>query len=76
MARSPLTPGSFSSGKNGQVTAKLTLSPPSAGAFSCPPGQKLEVAFVTYSNVTITDTTNGVSASLGDFSFGSRFWLG
>ena len=62
--------GSFSSGKNGQVTATLTLSPPSAGDFSCPPGQKLQVASVSYTNVTITDTTNGVSESLGDFSSG------
>jgi hypothetical protein len=38
--------GTFSSGKNGQVTASLTLSPPSAGGFSCPPGQDLEIAQV------------------------------
>jgi len=62
--------GTFSSGKNGQVTAQLTLSPPSAGGFSCPPGQKLEVASVSYANVTIADTSNGVSEALGDFSSG------
>jgi hypothetical protein len=57
--------GDFSSGKNGQVTASLTLSPPSAGSFSCPPGQSMQVASVSYSNVAITDTTNGVSESIG-----------
>lgn len=62
--------GTFSSGKNGQVTASLTVQPPSAGSFSCPPGQSLEVASVSYTNVTISDTTNGVSESLGDFSSG------
>src|SRR5262245_15247655 len=57
--------GTFSSGKNGTVSQKLTLSPPSAGAFSCPSGQSLQVASVSYANVTIADTTNGVSESLG-----------
>jgi hypothetical protein len=57
--------GTFSSGKNGQVTASLTLSPPSAGDFSCPPGQSLAVASVSYTNVTITDTTNNVSEPVG-----------
>ena len=61
--------GQFSSGKNGQVTAALTLSPPSSG-FSFPPGQKAAVASVTYTGVTIMDVTNNVSESLGDFSSG------
>lgn len=57
--------GTFNSGKNGQVTASLTLQPPGPGSFSCPPGQSLEIAQVTYTNVTLTDTTNNVSISLG-----------
>jgi hypothetical protein len=61
--------GTFSSGKNGQVTASLTVSPPPSD-ISCPPGQSLELAQVTYTNVTLTDTTNDVSISLGDFSSG------
>jgi hypothetical protein len=61
--------GAFSSGKNGQVTASLTLSPPPSD-ISCPPGQNLQLAFVTYTNVTITDTTNNVSESLGSFTSG------
>lgn len=56
--------GQFSSGKNGQITASLTLSPPGPGGFSCPPGQRLVVAKVTYTNVTITDTTNGVTEAI------------
>ena len=63
--------GSFSSGKNGQVTASLTLTPPGPGSFSCPSGQSREVAQVSYTDVTITDTTNGVSASIsGTFDSG------
>jgi hypothetical protein len=52
--------GSFSSGKNGQVTASLTVQPPPSD-ISCPPGQSLQLAEVTYTNVLLTDTTNDVS---------------
>jgi hypothetical protein len=61
--------GTFSSGKNGNVVGSLTLSPPPSD-ISCPSGQMLELASVSYTNVTLTDTTNGVSISLGDFSSG------
>ncbi len=56
--------GTFSSGKNGQITASLLLSPPSAGDFSCPGGQNLVLAQVTYSGISITDTTNGVTENI------------
>jgi hypothetical protein len=64
--------GTFSSGKNGQVTASLTLMPPGPGSFSCPPGQSLEIAQVIYSNVTLTDTTSigNPNISLGTFDSG------
>lgn len=61
--------GTFSSGKNGQVTASLTVNPPPSD-ISCPPGQSLELAEVSYSNVTLTDTTNNVSIAVGSFSSG------
>jgi hypothetical protein len=61
--------GSFSSGKNGNVTASLTVSPPPSD-ITCPPGQSLQLASVSYTNVVLTDTTNNVSISLGDFSSG------
>lgn len=56
--------GVFSSGKNGAISASLTLSPPGPGGFSCPPGQRLVVAKVTYTNVAITDTTNGITEAI------------
>jgi hypothetical protein len=63
--------GTFSSGKNGNVTASLTLNPPSSGGFSCPGGQSLEVAQVVYTNVAITDTTNGITEPIpGTFDTG------
>jgi len=64
--------GTFPSGKNGNVTASLTLMPPGPGGFSCPSGQSLAISQVTYSNVTLTDTTNGIQAPLnpGPYSSG------
>ena len=63
--------GTFSSGKNGQVTASLTLNPPGPGGFSCPPGQSLEIAQVVYTNVSITDTTNSITEPIpGTFDTG------
>jgi hypothetical protein len=61
--------GTFSSGKNGQVTASLTVSPPFQD-IGCPPGQSQELASVIYTNVVLTDTTNNVSIALPDFDSG------
>src|SRR5215213_7693861 len=62
--------GTFNSGKNGQVTASLTVSPPPSD-ISCPPGQSLELASVSYTNVVLTDTTNNVVQPIaGTFSSG------
>jgi hypothetical protein len=61
--------GTFNSGKNGQVTAALTVQPPFQD-IGCPPGQSQQLASVTYTGMTLTDTTNKVSISLGDFSSG------
>jgi hypothetical protein len=49
--------------KNGSVRGSLTLTPPGPGDFSCPPGQTLRLDSVSYSNVVVTDTTNGVSCN-------------
>jgi hypothetical protein len=63
--------GTFPATKNGQVTASLTVSPPGPGSFSCPPGQSLELAQASYTNVVITDTTNGIIEPVpGTFSTG------
>jgi hypothetical protein len=59
--------GSFEP-KNGRVQASLTAGPPSAGAFTCPSGQRLVLASVSYTNIVLTDTTNGVTATLPDAS--------
>lgn len=56
--------GTFSSGKNGSISQSLTLEPPDAGSFSCPSGQSMVLWNVTYTNVAITDTSNGVSEAI------------
>jgi len=61
--------GTFSSGKNGNIVASLTVSPPPSN-ISCPPGQSLQLAQVSYTGVTLTDTTNSISVSLGAFNSG------
>jgi hypothetical protein len=59
--------GSFES-KNGRVQASLSAGPISAGGFTCPNGQRLVLASVSYSNIMLTDTTNGTSTSVPDTS--------
>lgn len=54
--------------KNGRVQASLSAGPPGAGSFSCPGGQRLVFASVSYANIWLTDTTNGVSTPIPDTS--------
>jgi hypothetical protein len=62
--------GTFSSGKNGQITESLTVDPPPSD-ISCPNGQALRLAEASYTNVAITDTTNGITETVpGTFSTG------
>jgi hypothetical protein len=61
--------GTFNSGKNGNVTASLTVNPPPSD-ISCPKGQSLQLASVSYTNITLTDTTNGVMISVPDVNSG------
>lgn len=54
--------------KHGRVTGSVSAGPIPAGSFSCPSGQTLVLASVSYSNIVLTDTQNDVSASLGSLS--------
>jgi len=59
--------GSFEP-KNGRVVASLSAGPPSAGSFSCPNGQRLVLAAVSYTNIILTDTTNDATTPVPDVS--------
>jgi hypothetical protein len=54
--------------KNGRVVASLTAGPLQAPQFTCPGGQTRVLASVSYTNIVLTDTTNGVSTSVPDAS--------
>ncbi|MFF0199094.1 hypothetical protein [Streptomyces sp. NPDC005017] len=45
--------GDFTSGKNGQVTGSLTLSPPTS-TLTCPGGQRVVLVAVSYTNVSVS----------------------
>ena len=55
--------GIFSSGKNGQITASLTVEPPPT-TLVCPGNQVVELAAVSYTNIALSDDTNGISAAV------------
>jgi hypothetical protein len=54
--------------KNGRVIASISSGAASAGGFSCPSGQRLVLASVSYTNIVLTDTTNGTSTTIADVS--------
>ncbi len=51
---------------NGRVQVTITVSgtPLAQGSFSCPSGQDLYLQSVSYTAITIEDTTNGVTAPI------------
>jgi hypothetical protein len=56
--------GTFSSGKNGPISQTLALGPLGAGGFTCPSGQRLVLAKVSYTNASITDTTDNITQAI------------
>jgi hypothetical protein len=61
------TSGEFTSGKNGQITGSLTLSPP-ASTLDCPSGQRVVLASVSYTNVAVSEPNAGTEPIPGTFS--------
>jgi hypothetical protein len=59
--------GDFTSGQNGQITGFLTLMPPPNTTLTCPGGQRVVLARVSYTNVQVSG--GGDTASIpGTFS--------
>ena len=48
--------------RNGSTTGTIAVGPPGPGGFSCPGGQKLVLAFVSYSGVMLTGVAGDTSA--------------
>ena len=59
--------GSFEP-KNGRIVASITAGPLLAPQFTCPSGQRRVLAAVSYTDIVLTDTTNGVSTDIPDAS--------
>jgi hypothetical protein len=60
--------GTFTSGKNGQITACLTIDPPPT-TLTCPPGQDLVLVSISYTNVSVSAPGAGsCDTSPGTFS--------
>lgn len=54
--------GTFASGKNGSITASLTIQPP-ASTLDCPGNQIIKLVSVSYTDIALADLTNNVVAS-------------
>ncbi len=65
-----VTGGGTFSPTNGRIHGSVSAGPltPNPATWSCPPGQTAVLANVSYSNIVLTDTTNGVSINLGSLS--------
>jgi len=48
--------------RNGSTTGTISVGPPGPGSFSCPSGQKLVLAFVSYTGVVLTGVAGDTSA--------------
>jgi hypothetical protein len=59
--------GQFSSGKNGQITGFLNLSPPPS-TLNCPGGQTAVTCSVSYTNVQVSAPDAGTCNVAGTFS--------
>jgi hypothetical protein len=65
--------GTFNSGNNGQITASLTIAAPAPTQDVLDAGTSSNWVLqetVTYSNITLTDVTNGISATVSPTSLG------
>jgi hypothetical protein len=60
---SPVSGGGSFAVRNGQTTGSVTVDPPGPGSFSCPNGQKLVLASVSYTNVTLSGEAGDLALS-------------
>jgi hypothetical protein len=58
----------LTSDKNGSISGTLTAAAPGPGDFTCSSGQTLVLASVTFSNIVLTDVTNGIFTTADDIT--------
>lgn len=67
--------GSFSSGQNGTISGTLSFTPPDAsGILSCPGTQVAALVDITYSNLSLRDTSNNIPATLSTTGVSATFY--
>jgi hypothetical protein len=54
--------------RNGQTTGSITVAPPGPGAFSCPSGQRLVLASISNTNITLTGEGGDTASVPGTIS--------
>jgi hypothetical protein len=54
--------------RNGQTTGSITVAPPGPGGFSCPSGQTLVLASISYTNITLTGLAGDTASVPGTLS--------
>lgn len=59
----PVSGGGTFPVRNGSTTGTIQVAAPSAGSFSCPGGQRLVLASVCYSDVTLTGATGDTATA-------------
>jgi|SRR5947207_1749020 len=65
--------GAFQSGKNGSVSASLTVDPPST-TLTCPGGQRLVLVSVSYTNVRLSSDASADTCSTSPTNFAANFF--
>jgi hypothetical protein len=65
--------GTFPSGKNGQVTACLTVDPPPT-TLTCPNGQTLVLVSVSYTNVSLSSDASADTCQPSPGTFSANFF--
>ena len=65
--------GTFPSGKNGSVTACLTVDPPPT-TLTCPGGQKLVLVSVSYTNVSLSSDASADTCQPSPGTFSANFF--
>lgn len=54
--------------RNGSTTGSITVAPPGPGSFSCPNGQDLVLASISYTNITLTGSAGDTASVPGTLS--------
>src|SRR6266550_1021590 len=65
--------GTFTSGKNGSITACLTVDPPDT-TLTCPGGQRLVLVSVSYTNVSLSSDASADTCQPSPGTFSANFF--